>query len=133
MLPDRAEKGFGSIGQILQSWKSEYGQIVKLEDPEFERAFVVYSDSQIETRYILTPALMQRLLDFRRRSKGELQVSFVGSNVNIGLNRVGKLFESRLFRTPLKPSIYEAFWSARTELTGIVEELNLNTRIWTKA
>ena len=133
VFPDRAEKLFGSIGQMLQSWHTEHGQIVKLEDPEFERAFVVYSNNQIEARYILTPALMQRLLDFRRRSKRKPQFSFVGSNLNIGLNRGGKLFESRLFRTLLKPSIYEAFWSDLTELAGIVEELNLNTRIWTKA
>ncbi|MEP6880812.1 MAG: DUF3137 domain-containing protein, partial [Dokdonella sp.] len=132
VFPDRAEKWFGYVGQMLQSLEKDYGEIVKLEDPEFERAFVVYSDSQIEARYILTPALMQRLLDFHRRSRRKIQVSFDGRNVNIGISMGTNLFEPRLFRTLLKPSIYEKFWNDLTQLAGIVEELNLNTRIWTK-
>ena len=133
VFPDRAEKVLGSVGQLLQSRRTDYGEIVKLEDPEFERAFVVYSDSQIESRYILTPALMQRLLDFRRRCKRKFQVSFVGSNVNVSIDLGRNLFEDRLFRTLLKPSIYETYWNDLDLLTGIVDELNLNSRIWTKA
>ncbi len=34
---------------------------VKLEDPEFERQFEVYGTDQIEARYLLTPAFMERL------------------------------------------------------------------------
>lgn len=39
---------------------------VKLEDPVFEREFEVYSNSQTEARYILTPTFMEQLLKLRR-------------------------------------------------------------------
>lgn len=133
VFPDRAQKLFGALGQLLQSWEKDHGQIVKLEDPEFERAFVVYSDNQIEARYILTPALMRRLLDFRQRSNREMRISFVGSNVNIGIALGRDLFGVRLYRSLLDPSLYATFWHDLKLLAGIIEELNLNTRIWTKA
>lgn len=133
VLPDRAQKLFGAFGQLLQSWEKDFGQIVKLEDPEFEQAFVVYSDSQVEARYILTPALMRRILEFHRRTRRPFRISFVGTRVNVAIDMGRNLFEARLFRTLLEPSLYATFWQDLTLLAGIVEELNLNTRIWTKA
>jgi hypothetical protein len=38
---------------------------VKLEDPDFEKTFSVYSTDQIEARYLLTTAFMDRLLNLR--------------------------------------------------------------------
>ncbi|MEM1390377.1 MAG: DUF3137 domain-containing protein, partial [Pseudomonadota bacterium] len=39
---------------------------VKLESPQFESAFEVYSTDQVEARYILTPDLMQRLVELEK-------------------------------------------------------------------
>lgn len=133
ILPDRAEKLLGSIGQMLQDGQTEFGELVKLEDPEFEREFVVYSSNQIEARYILSPALMRRILDFKMRSQRTFHMSFAGSSVNIAIDMGTDLFEPRLFRTVLDPKIYESFWNDLSLLAGIVDELNLNARIWTKA
>ena len=36
---------------------------VKLEDPHFEKMFEVYSDDQVEARYLLTVTFMERLLE----------------------------------------------------------------------
>ena len=41
--------------------------LVKLEDPEFEKHFVVSGEDQVEARYILSTCLMQRLTDFRNK------------------------------------------------------------------
>lgn len=41
VLPDTAEKLFGHFGQKLQSMNIFRGQLIKLDDPEFERQFVV--------------------------------------------------------------------------------------------
>jgi hypothetical protein len=37
---------------------------VNLENIEFEKKFDVYSDDQVESRAILTPSFMYRILDF---------------------------------------------------------------------
>jgi len=34
---------------------------VKLEDPKFDKLYGVYSDDQVEARYLITPAFMERL------------------------------------------------------------------------
>ncbi len=39
---------------------------VKLEDAEFERQFEVLSTDQVEARYLLTPALMERLIEVQK-------------------------------------------------------------------
>lgn len=53
------------IGNFLTGWSNK-GNRVKLEDPDFERKFEVYSTDQIEARYLLTPAFMERILHLTR-------------------------------------------------------------------
>lgn len=132
VLPDRAQRWLGGAGQSLQGLGSSYGELVKLEDPEFERFFAVFSTSQIEARYILSAALMARLTDFRRQHGHLLRVGFVDSHLYLGIQIKRKLFEPRLFRTLQDRALYQGFWNDLALFTGIVEELNLNTRIWTK-
>jgi len=43
-------------------------QRAMLEDPEFERIFEVYTTDQVESRYLLTPDLMQKLVDLEKHS-----------------------------------------------------------------
>lgn len=40
--------------------------VVRLEDPEFEKIFVVYSSDEVEARYILSTSFMERLVEFRK-------------------------------------------------------------------
>jgi hypothetical protein len=42
---------------------------VKLDNPEFEKYFDVYSDDQIEARYLLDHVLMEKLLYLRKKIK----------------------------------------------------------------
>jgi len=69
VLTDTAEKMFGFIGTKLQKMNKARGELVKLENPEFESEFVVYSDDQVESRYILSPSLMERILLFKKQKK----------------------------------------------------------------
>ena len=62
-LPDLAEKSFGSwIGGMLQQASKGYGDVMPMDDPEFEKEFVVYGSDPVEARYILSNSLMQRML-----------------------------------------------------------------------
>ncbi len=132
VLPDKAQRLLGGAGQALQGMRSAYGELVKLEDLEFERHFVVYSDSQIEARYLLSAALMARITDFRNRHGHPLRLGFVDSNLYVAISVRRNLFEPRVFRTLSDPALYREFWDDLALFTGVVEELNLNTRIWTK-
>lgn len=73
----------------------------KLEDPVFEKAFEVYTSDQVESRYILTPDLMQRLVDLEQGLRGgDLKCAFVGQEVLITVN-AGNLFEPGTLFEPL--------------------------------
>jgi len=132
VLPDTAEKLLGRFGQTLQGLDKSHGELVRLEDPVFEKEFAVYSTDQVEARYILSPALMHRMLEFRRKTGATVYFSFIGGKVNIGISSQKNRFEPRLFSTVLDIEMAREFVNDLQLALGIVEDLNLNTRIWTK-
>ena len=132
VLPDTAERLFGKFGQKLQSLSFTRGELIMLEDPEFEKEFCVYGDDQVEARYILTPSLMERILTFKRKWNTTVYLSFLDSKVYIAIRMFKNLFETRLFKSVVDYNFMEDNLRFITLLTEIVEDLNLNTRIWTK-
>jgi hypothetical protein len=133
VLPDTAERLFGFLGSTLQSWKRSHGELVKLEDPEFEKAFVVYGSDQIEARYILSPSLMERIVEFKKKAGRKIHLSFVRSWVNLAIEFDKDLFEASIFGATLGYEKIQEYYRDLQLAFGIVEDLNLNTRIWTKA
>jgi len=132
VLPDTAERIFGNLGTMFQSWNKMRGELVKLEDPEFEKIFVVYGDDQIEARYILSTSLMRRIVDFKKKTKRPIHLSFVGSKIYIAISYTRNLFEPRVFRTLLDFEPTRQYFEDLRLATDIVEDLNLNRRIWSK-
>jgi hypothetical protein len=104
---------------------------VTLENPEFESAFEVFASDPVEARYILTPVLMERILDIRRKTGRTICLAFVDNRAFVAIDYGRALFE---------PSIRETTsFEALAEMAGhfqlaalVVQELDLNTRIWTK-
>jgi hypothetical protein len=132
VLPDTAEKLLGRFGLALQSLDHSHGELVKLEDPAFEKEFAVYGTDQVEARYILSPSLMHRLLEFKRKTGSTVYFSFRGGEVNIGISSDKNRFEPKIFSTVLDIELAREFVADLQLALGIVEDLNLNTRIWTK-
>jgi len=132
VLPDTAEQLFGSFGRWLQSWGSGRGQLIKLEDPEFEREFVVYADDQIEARYLLSPALMSRIVHLKRQAGVRISLAFVDDKVYVAIPIARNMFEPKLFTSAANPAPLREYIADLSLAIGIVDELNLNTRIWSK-
>jgi hypothetical protein len=133
VLPDVAEQLFGFFGETLQSLFKSHGELVKMEDPEFEKQFVVYGKDQIEARYILSPALIRRILDFKTKTKHNIYLSFVDTRVYIALSFNRNLFEPRLFSSYVNFESIQQYYEDLRLALDLVEELNLNNRIWTKS
>ena len=133
VLPDFAENLFGSfIGGMLQSRNFTKDQLVKMDDPAFEKAFVVYGSDQIEARYILTHTMMERLLKLKKDTGSDIFVAFKGEKILIAIDYKKDLFEPTVFSSLL--SIEQAMDYIRTlkSTIGIVEELKLNEKLWSK-
>ena len=111
----------------LNNWR---GELIKLEDPEFNRLFRVYGDSQIESRYILSTNLMSRLVDFNQKAGRKVYLSFVDGFVYIAIPYRHNLFEPKLFKNMMSFAPLREYFQDLQLMIGIVEDLNLNRRIW---
>ncbi|MCK4667086.1 DUF3137 domain-containing protein [Candidatus Dependentiae bacterium] len=133
VLPDTAQKLFGNwLGNLFQSWNFTRDDLIKLEDPEFERLFVVYGTDQIEARYILSTSLMKRIVDFKKKTGKTIYLSFINNEIYVAVSYNKNLFEPKIFKTLLDFNVIREYYSDLQLALGIIEELNLNTRIWSK-
>lgn len=131
VVPDTAEKLFGKLGTLFQKMNISRADLVKMENPEFEKAFAVYGTDQVEARYILTPALMERIMDFKKKS-GNIGLSFLHSRVYLAISVSKNLFEPPFFQSMLRYELVEDYFNYLILSVNIVEDLDLNTRIWSK-
>lgn len=133
VLPDTAQNSFGDvIGHWMQSNNMARDELVKMDDPAFEKEFVVYSTNQIEARYILSHSLMNRLLTFKQKSNHPIYISFVGSHIYMAISYDKDLFEPSVFRSLLDYKVAMEYVKTLHMAIGIVEELKLNQMLWSK-
>lgn len=65
-------KDGGFFGNAVSDFVRSHGlERVRLEDPRFEDRYQVYSSSQIAARALLTPAVMERLMELAIHSEGD--------------------------------------------------------------
>ncbi len=132
ILPDIGEKYLGAFGKALQRLNITRAGMVELESVEFEKEFVVYSDDEIEARYILSPSFMEKLLVCRERLDIDISLSFYKSNIYIAMPFRKDFFEPSIFKTLIDSTKVEEYYEDMKMVLEIIKELNLNTRIWSK-
>lgn len=126
------------FGSTLGAWFSKnvysFGDknVVELENPIFSKKFIVYGTDQVEARYILTPALMERIDALNESSSYTVSLSFINANMYIAFPLDRNYFEPPVFKTLLAPDLLDKDLSILKFMYDIVHELDLNTRIWTK-
>lgn len=108
----------------------------KLEDPEFEKNFDVFTDDQIEARYILTPALMERILNFMGKVESEIKISFIDSNIYLAISTDKTFFKPAGLFSSLNESVtkerFQQYLEELNFMLAFIDDLALNTRIWGK-
>ncbi len=107
-------------------------QAVKLEDPEFERYFSVFSTDQIAARYILSTSLMKRITDYRKKIGRKLSLSFTENKLYVAIHNRKDQFEFSMYRSVYDLNRVKEFFTDLATVTDIVEDLNLNMEIWLK-
>lgn len=97
------------LGKVRNFVKSKFSklEVVRLEDPEFEKIFEVYSTDQVEARYLLTTSFMHRLLDLGKifghigsYKKKNINASFYHDSLFITLRTKQNIFEPRSIFKP---------------------------------
>lgn len=106
-------------------------ETVRLEDIRFEKYFQVYSDNQIEARYILTTAFMERILKLKKAYHGKkIQLSFFDNQLLIAISTSQNMFEtSSLFFSNLDrkkiDEVFEQFYG----VLSVIDILKLNQKL----
>ena len=131
VLPDTAERMFGSFGTKLQKMSGR-GKLIKMENVEFEKLYVVYGSDQVESRYVLTPTMMEAMINIVDKYNKIVNFSFIGSRVYFAISFSKDLFEPRIFGSGVRFDDLEEMNEQFRIIQTIISELNLNTRIWTK-
>lgn len=108
-----------------------HGERVRLEDPRFERIYEVFSDDQVEARYLLTPGFMERLTDLADHlgASGALSFAFEAQNLLIAFHSKQKHFEGGSLFTPLEtPERAKALLQELKLIYELIERLKLTDR-----
>lgn len=117
---------------MLNVFKKVSGlQKVQLEDLLFEKVFEVYSDNQIESRYLLTTAFMERVLKLRDLFGGKsIQFSFFDNKLLFCIPTKQDMFEAcSFFKSAVnKPKIDLVFDQFYT-VFSIINILKLHQKI----
>jgi len=125
----RADKG--GIGNWLQDNTTKY-ENVKLEDITFEKEFEVFGTDQIEARYLLTPAFMQRIVNLKSLftgGKGKFQVSFYDNRILIMIPS-DPMFEIKKIEPPVTfHNEIKTILDEMQSVFAIIKELKINENI----
>lgn len=103
---------------------------VELESSDFNNTFKIDSTSQVDSRYILTSAMMERLLSLRKVVERPINVSFIGDSVYFGIQTNGEDYFNAEVLKPLTDEFLKRDYKWLAILFGSVLTLDLNTRIY---
>jgi hypothetical protein len=128
VLPDTAQNLLGKLGQKLQSLMPPIGQLVKFDDAEFEKYFVVYSENENQARITLSPSLMQRAVEFRKKNRSSLRLSFAGSQVFVALSCRQNFCAPSLFGPIVNFAKLDQYLEYISFAVSVVEEVNRDVK-----
>lgn len=115
-------------------------QKVELEDPEFKELYNVFSDDQIEARYLLTTAFMQRLKNLRevfvlkkdgmKSSLPDIDCIFNEGYIILAVQTFEDFFEvGNIFESMLNKEIYEKVFYQMVAVFDTIHSLKLEENI----
>jgi hypothetical protein len=120
------------MAKAFYSINLKNNEIITLENPAFNEEFSTYSNDQIGARYILTPVLMEKILELNNKSEGSISLSFIDSKMFIAFPSKKDHFEAPLIESLLDKQTFAKDISVIRFMYDIASELDLNTRIWGK-
>lgn len=103
-----------------------YGQIVSLEYPDFKDYYTVFSNDQIEARYILTPSFMEKLIDLKNK---KISISFENGYIHISKPQTINMFEIDINKPATDLSNYKKAIMDLFPILSLIDTLKLDQNI----
>lgn len=128
---DRRERGFNFLNKNNFPFSVDLEKIL-LESSDFTDRFITFSNDQVEARYILSPSLMERMVKLATQWDKKISFAFVNCNIMIAIPFKEDLFEPDI-NNILSEEHISSYYDLLVMMIDIVEELNLNLRIWNRS
>ena len=108
--------------------KLEFNNSVKLEDPEFSKRYNVYSSDQVEARYLVTTAFMERFNNLQTAfGTNKVKCSFYNDSIMFAISTEKNLFEvGNLFCSLSNPKQMRTFFNELASILALVDYFKLN-------
>ena len=103
---------------------------IKLEDPEFNKKYKAYSSEEVEGRYLITTAFMERFKNLQTAfGAKKAKCSFYGDSLMFAIPIKKNLFEIGNLFTPLdSPKLLERFLDEVISILDMIDYFKLNER-----
>jgi len=116
-----------AIAEKFSSGNNIHGERVILENQEFNHHFEVYSLDPAEAQNLVSPLLMQRLVNFKRQPRvSEVNLSFVEGCLYIALSTRKNYFEPKLFTPAYSYNVVQEIYADIEFINDVADDLRLN-------
>jgi hypothetical protein len=125
-------KSFEGSLQVLESGSIESNRKyhkIKLESVDFNKKFRTYATTELTAFYILTPEIMESILNLEKNNPGKVNLSFYGDKMYIAINNSRDTFELKLFRK-IDQRVIDEYQKDLGVFKDIVSALRLNVQIF---
>lgn len=102
---------------------------IQTDTGEFDNRFTTYSEDPVTARYILTPALMSRMLDFDAKYANLISFLFYKDKLYIAFKGKKNFLEPALHKKITGETIRRQMDIFKL-IGAVVDELNIDTHIW---
>ena len=119
----------GMLNKVVSFTRNLSGlENVRLEDSIFEKEFEAYGSNQVEARYLLTTAFMERMLKLREAYKANrIEFSFFDNRLFITLKTSENMFEATsLFKSCLDRTMVDETFNQFISIMAIIDILKLD-------
>lgn len=107
----------GMLGLMLRQQGNHDGlERVQVESPDFSRSFNLYANDQVAVRRILTPAIMDKIINFNKKYKRAISFSCIGNTLYFSFRCHKNYFEPALWGPLMK-------WREFQEICEVMEFL----------
>jgi len=133
IVPKNNRTKFYDVVKNVQEKLKSNSNLIKMDHPEFENLFEVYSEDSVEAFYLLSPNLMERILLLQEKFNNTIYLSFNDSQLYIAISNDINLFEAPpLWSNSDFMNLVKTYHSYLHNCLEIANDLNLNVRIWGK-
>lgn len=105
-------------------------EVVNLEDVEFEKEYTVYSQNQVEARYIMTTAVIERLKNIKKAFNAKyIRVAFKDEKFVIAIHTGRDMFKMADIMKPTGKETFVQMFEEIVSVLELVDDLKLNSKL----